>query len=174
MKIVVGLGNPWEKYAGTRHNIGFSFLDWYIGRETLGTGEKNTKFHANITETVLGWEKTLLVQPLTFMNLSGECVLKLLSFYKIEKKDIIVIYDDISMEFGKIRFREKGSAGGQNGVKNIIAHIGDEFKRIKIGVGYDAKFDVTSWVLSRFSPEETGVLEKEIFPKVEALVLEHL
>jgi len=108
------------------------------------------------------------------MNLSGECVLKLMSFYKIEKKDIIVLYDDISMDFGKIRFREKGSAGGQNGVKNIIAHIGDEFKRIKIGVGYDERFDVTSWVLSKFTSEEYDLLQKDIFPKVEILLTQHL
>jgi len=173
MKLIIGLGNPGEKYSGTRHNVGFLFLDWYARQEKLGDFEKNTKFNAHLLETVYGWEKTLLVQPLTFMNLSGESILKLLSFYKIEKKDIIVIYDDISMEFGKVRFREQGSAGGQNGVKNIIAHIGDEFKRIKIWVGYDEHFDVTSWVLSKFSSEEYDTLQKDIFPKVEGILREH-
>jgi len=174
MKLIVGLWNPWEKYALTRHNVGFLFLQWYGQYQKLGSFEKNAKFNANILEMSYKWEKTFLIQPLTFMNLSGESVLKLLSFYKIQKKDIIVIYDDISMEFGKIRFREKGSAGGQNGVKNIITHIGEDWKRIKIGVGYDQKYDVTSWVLSQFSPEEHDKLQKEIFPKVEILLREHL
>lgn len=174
MKLIIWLWNPGEKYKNTRHNVWFLFLDFLQEKLNISWSfEEVSKFKAEILETNINSEKTLLVKPLTFMNLSGESVLKLLSFYKIEKKDIIVIFDDISLEPGKIRFRESGSAGWQNGVKSIISNIGEDFKRIKIGIGHDKKWDLSDWVLSKFSGEELEKFKKETFPEVYELLLKH-
>lgn len=174
MKLIIWLWNPWEKYKNTRHNVWFLFLDFLQEKLNISWDfEAISKFKAEILETIINWEKTLLVKPQTFMNLSGESVLKLLSFYKIEKKDIIVIFDDISLEPWKVRFRESWSAGWQNGVKSIISHIWEDFKRIKIGIWQDKRWDLADWVLSKFSEEELKKLQKEIFPEVYKLLLKH-
>ncbi len=173
MKLIIWLWNPWAKYQNTRHNVGFLFLDFLVEKNNFsGVWKEENKFKAEIFETLLHWEKTILVKPQTFMNLSGEAVLKLMSFYKIPKQDIIVIFDDISLEPGKIRFRESGSAWGQNGVKSIISHIGEDFKRIKIGIGQDKTWDLSDWVLSKFSDTEKNALENEIFPKACEILFE--
>lgn len=175
MKLIIWLGNPWTQYEKTRHNVGFLFLDFLVEKNNFSWVWKNEgKFKAEIFETFLNAEKTIFVKPQTFMNLSGESVLKLMSFYKIPKNDIIVIFDDISLEPGKIRFRETGSAWGQNGVKSIISHIGEDFKRIKIGIGQDKTWDLSDWVLSKFSSEELETLQKEIFPKASDILFEKL
>lgn len=109
-------------------------------------------------------EKTILLKPLTFMNLSGESVAAIMNFYKIPRENILIISDDIDMDFGKIRLREKGSSGGQNGLKSIAEHLGtEEFARLKIGVGRDDRYNVADWVLSKFTDEEKKNLEKEVF-----------
>jgi len=175
MKLIIWLGNPWPQYALTRHNVGFLFLDFLVEKNNFSWDWKSeSKFKAEIFETILNGEKTIFVKPLTFMNLSGESVLKLMSFYKIPKEDIIVIFDDISLEPGKVRFRETWSAGWQNGVKSIISHIGEDFKRIKIGIGQDKTWDLSDWVLSKFSSEEIEVLQKDIFPKASDILFEKL
>lgn len=175
MKLIIWLWNPWEKYKNTRHNVWFLFLDFLQEKLNISWNfEEVSKFKAEILETNINGEKTLLVKPLTFMNLSWESVLKLLSFYKIEKKDIIVIFDDISLEPGKIRFRASGSAGWQNGVKSIISNIGEDFKRIKIGIGQDKRWDLADWVLSKFSGEELEKLNKDTFLEVYELLLKNL
>ena len=175
MKLIIWLWNPGPQYALTRHNVGFLFLDFLVEKNNFSWVWKNEgKFKAEIFETILNGEKTILVKPQTFMNLSGESVLKLMSFYKIPKDDIIVIFDDISLEPGKIRFRETWSAGWQNGVKSIISHIGEDFKRIKIGIGQDKTWDLSDWVLSKFSDEERENLKKEIFPKAIDILFEKL
>lgn len=175
MKLIIWLWNPGKKYTNTRHNVWFLFLDFLQEKlNILWDFEEISKFKAEILETNIHWEKIFLVKPQTFMNLSGESVLKLLSFYKIEKKDIIVIFDDISLEPGKVRFRESGSAGWQNGVKSIIANIWEDFKRIKIGIGQDKRLDLADWVLSKFSEEEIEKLKKETFPEVYELLLKNL
>ncbi|MDD5770244.1 MAG: aminoacyl-tRNA hydrolase [Candidatus Gracilibacteria bacterium] len=175
MKLIVGLGNPGLQYEKTRHNAGFLFLDWFKNELNILNDWKNeTKFKGEILETFIAGEKIILLKPQTFMNLSGESVLKIMSFYKIEKKDIIVIFDDVSLDFGKIRFRESGSAGGQNGVKSIIQNIGEEFRRIKIGIGQDRRFDLADWVLSKFSEEELKKLNEEIFIEVKSLLVKNL
>lgn len=173
MKLIIWLGNPWETYTYTRHNIGFLCLD-YLNKEFGGWNfQWENRFEAEISQIVYNQEKTLLVKPQTFMNLSWNAVLKLMSFYKIEKKDIIVLFDDASLEMKKVRYREKWSAGGQNGVKSIIQNIWEEFARIKIWIGNQSSWDLSDWVLSKISPKELQIYQDEIFPLVKQLLLQH-
>ncbi|MDD2891560.1 MAG: aminoacyl-tRNA hydrolase [Candidatus Gracilibacteria bacterium] len=163
MKLIVGLGNPGKEYATTRHNVGFLFMDFL--RNKWGFEDwKDSKFKGVISEGILGGEKIILLKPTTYMNLSGESVVPLMNFYKIPRENILVLSDDIDMDFGKIRLREKGSSGGQNGLKSIITLLGtDEFARLKIGIGRDNRYNVADWVLSKFNDEELKNLNKKIF-----------
>lgn len=174
MKLIIWLWNPGIKYDSTRHNVWFMFLDWLKTELNSNNDFKlESKFQAEILELIWNREKILLVKPQTFMNLSWESVLKLMSFYKIQKEDIMVIFDDISLEPGKVRFREKWSAWWQNGVKNIISHIWEDFKRIKIGIWYNQKWDLADWVLSKLSDEEKDFLYTHSFPEVKSLLCKH-
>lgn len=160
MFLVVGLGNPGDKYDGTRHNIGFETIDYISGKYNIDV--TRVKFKGVIGEGVIAGEKVILLKPTTYMNLSGESVREAMSFYKLTEEDIVIIYDDISLEVGKIRIREKGSAGGHNGIKSIISNINtDVFPRIKIGVGQPTG-DLVSHVLGRFSEEEAEDLKEVI------------
>ena len=153
--IVVGLGNPGDKYFHTRHNAGFLALD-YISQKA-NTKIDRSKFKALVGEASIGGKRVLLMKPQTFMNLSGEAVAEAANFYKIAPENIIVVFDDISLDVGRMRVRRDGSAGGHNGIKSIIACIGSEkFPRIKIGVGQKPHpdFDLADWVLSEFSKED--------------------
>ena len=163
MKLIVWLGNPWKEYANTRHNVGFLFVDFL--REKYGFEDwKDSKFKGIISEGLRRWEKLILLRPMTFMNLSGESVSAIVNFYKIPLSDILVISDDIDMDFGKIRLRDQGSSGGQNGLKSIALHLGtEEFSRLKIGIGRDERYSVSDWVLSKFQEEEKKILEEDIF-----------
>lgn len=155
MYIIVGLGNPENKYAGTRHNIGFSAITALADAHGISVDSKKHK--ALIGKGVIGGQKVILAQPLTYMNLSGECVRELVDYYKIDPTEqLIIIYDDIALPPGKLRIRPKGSAGGHNGIKNIISHLGgQEFPRIRVGVGEKPKgWDLVDYVLGRFSKEE--------------------
>ena len=171
MKVIVGLGNPGKKYDNTRHNIGFEALDYIADKEgiSINTG----KHKALIGTGYMGGEKVLLVKPQTFMNLSGESIREAVDYYKIDPEDIIVIYDDISLEPGQLRIRLKGSAGGHNGIKNIIAHLGtQEFPRIKVGVGAKPpKMDLADYVLSRFGAEEQKIMDEAFGEAAEAAVM---
>ncbi|MDO4874170.1 MAG: aminoacyl-tRNA hydrolase [Candidatus Gracilibacteria bacterium] len=168
MKIIVGLGNPGNQYRETRHNVGFLMAE-FLRSEWDFSDFSDSNFEALIAEKNISGEKILLVKPMTFMNLSGNAVSKIMNFYKIPLENLLVISDDIDMDFGKIRLREKGSHGGQNGLRDIIAKLGtDEFARLKIGIGRDERFAVADWVLSKFSSDEKNILQTEIFP--EALV----
>lgn len=159
--LVVGLGNPGAKYDNTRHNAGFRALELYCARS--GQRIDRMKFKALVGEGTLGGKRVLFVKPQTFMNLSGESVRDAAAFYKIDPAHIIVLSDDISLAVGTLRVRSKGSAGGQNGLKNIIYHLGSEdFPRVKIGVGDKPHpgYDLADWVLSRFTPDEQQAIDK--------------
>jgi PTH1 family peptidyl-tRNA hydrolase len=160
MYIIAGLGNPGLQYAGTRHNVGFSVIDELSDKYNISVD--TAKHKGLIGKGTIAGEKVILVKPMTYMNLSGECIREVLEYYKEDIDHLIVIFDDISLEPGRLRLRAKGSAGGHNGIKSIIAQIGsDEFKRIKFGVGDKPKsWDLADWVLSKFSTEEYPVLRE--------------
>ena len=161
--IIVGLGNPGAKYEMTRHNAGFLAIDLLAIEE--GFDVKRLKHHSLVAETTISGKKCLVMKPQTMMNNSGEAVGEASKFYKIPPERIIVLYDDISLDVGKTRIRRKGSAGGHNGIKSIIAHLGSEdFPRVKIGVGKkpNPKYDLVSWVLGRFPKELEGDLKSAL------------
>lgn len=171
--IVAGLGNPGEQYANTRHNIGFMALDYISGRADIPV--KHLKHMALTGKGVIGGKGVLLMKPQTYMNRSGEAIADAARFYKIPPEKIIVIFDDISLEPGKLRVRRKGSSGGQNGVKSIIEHIGENFPRIKIGIGdrENRDFDLGDYVLSKLTAEEKGILVSgfdKVFSAVELIL----
>ncbi|MBP5158797.1 MAG: aminoacyl-tRNA hydrolase [Lachnospiraceae bacterium] len=171
MKAIFGLGNPTREYAATRHNIGFDTITRLS--DDLNIKLDTKKFKGLCGFGIVGGEKIILVQPQTFMNLSGECVSALCGFFKLEAEDVIVICDDISLDPGTIRIRAKGSAGGHNGLKNIIAHLGtEEFTRIRIGVG-DRKDgrDLADYVLARFDRDEEPVIAEAIKKAADAVKL---
>ena len=157
--LVVGLGNPGEKYAKTRHNMGFLTLDLLAEREKIRIDR--LKFKAVTAQATFGGARCLLMKPQTFMNLSGEAVREAAQFYKIPPEKVLVIYDDISIPVGKIRVRPSGSAGGHNGIKNIIAHLGtDQFPRVKVGVGAPGQEgDMIDWVIGNPSQAERKILQ---------------
>lgn len=160
MFLIVGLGNPGKEYNNTRHNIGFEVIDYLSNKYNIEINRK--KFKGVCGEGFIANEKVILLKPETYMNLSGESVREVINFYKISTEEIIIIYDDISLEVGKLRIREKGSAGGHNGIKSIIANLSSQvFPRIKVGVG-QPKDNLISHVLGRFSKEESTVLEEVI------------
>lgn len=163
MKVIVGLGNPGKKYDNTRHNIGFEALDYIADKEgiSINTG----KHKALIGTGYMGGEKVLLVKPQTFMNLSGESLRPIMDFYKLDLSDILVIYDDISLEPGMLRLRTKGSAGGHNGMKSIIKHLGgDTFPRIRVGIGGEKHpgQDLADYVLGHFKDDEKELLAESL------------
>ena len=170
MFLIVGLGNPGREYAATRHNVGFDMITYLSDKYNISMNGKEGK--AVVGKGVIDGQKVMLVQPQTFMNLSGESVRALMDYYKLELEDLIVIYDDISLDVGAVRVRPKGSAGGHNGIKNIIQHLGtQEFARIKIGVGGKPEVgDLVKHVLGRFSKEEDGML-RDVFEIAEEAVL---
>jgi PTH1 family peptidyl-tRNA hydrolase len=169
MYIIIGLGNPDQRYAATRHNIGFDAITRIADDYNIPLDFKKHK--AVCGKGYIGGEKVVLAQPQTFMNLSGESVRELVGFYKVSNEEIIVIYDDISLDAGQLRLRSKGSAGGHNGIKNIISHLGtEEFARIKIGVGDKPKdWDLADYVLSRFPKEEEPVIREALERASEAV-----
>ncbi|WP_130891866.1 MULTISPECIES: aminoacyl-tRNA hydrolase [Fusobacterium] len=158
MKLVVGLGNPGDKYAKTRHNIGFEVIN-KLQKDLNIIGEKD-KFQGLLSEKNIDGEKVLFLKPQTFMNLSGNSIAAVVNFYKIDaKNDMIVIYDDMDLPVGKLRVKEKGSSGGHNGIKSIISHLGDEFLRIKCGIG-KSKDDTIDFVLGQFDKSEQEIVDK--------------
>ena len=162
MKAIIGLGNPGMKYAGTRHNIGFDAVTAIADKYNLSINNK--KFKGVYADGHIAGEKVLLVQPQTFMNLSGECVREVVDFYKLNPDEIIIICDDINLDVGRLRIRKKGSAGGHNGLKNIIAHLGtEEFPRIRVGVGEKTEgWDLADYVLARFDKDSEPVIREAL------------
>lgn len=161
MFIIAGLGNPTLQYAGTRHNVGFEVIDAIADKYNISVdGRKN---RAYIGKGMIGGRKVILAKPQTYMNLSGESIRGLVDYYKAEpEEELLVIYDDVSLDVGKLRIRKKGSAGGHNGIKNIIANLGTEvFPRIKVGVGGKPKdYDLADYVLGHFSRAEREMIEE--------------
>ena len=160
MYIIVGLGNPKKEYENTRHNIGFDVIDAIADEYNISMSDKKHK--AIIGKGAIGGQKVILAKPQTYMNLSGESVRELIDYYKVdEETELIVIYDDISLDVGQIRIRKKGSAGGHNGIKSILQHLGhDVFLRIKMGVGEKPKgYDLADYVLGHFSKEDRKILD---------------
>lgn len=161
MYIIVGLGNPGKKYDSTRHNIGFEVVD-YIGRK-FDIPVTKPKFKAHIGEGRIGSEKVILVKPQTYMNLSGESVMSIVEYYDVPMENVIVIYDDIDTEMGKIRIRKKGSAGSHNGMKSIIYLLQDDsFPRIRMGIGKPDNRQLADFVLDRFTKDEIPYMEDAI------------
>lgn len=170
--MVVGLGNPGDKYRYTRHNTGFLALSYMAQKLNLEISK--ARFNALCGEAMLGTHRTLFLLPQTFMNNSGEAVRPAMDFYKIPVERVLVVYDDISLPCGKLRIRPSGSAGGHNGIKSIIEHTGSEnFPRIKIGVGEKPhpEMDLADWVLSGFSQEERAVLFEKFDKAYQAATL---
>ena len=174
MYVIVGLGNPKREYENTRHNVGFFCIDQIARENKIDVIE--CKHKALIGKGYIGSQKVILVKPQTFMNLSGESVREVIDYYKVEEEtQLIVIYDDISLAVGQLRIRKKGSAGGHNGIKNIILHLGhDTFKRIKVGVGEKPPgYDLADYVLGHFTTEEKKAIEenaKKVCKAVEMMI----
>lgn len=161
MKMIVGLGNPGRKYEHTKHNVGFMVLD-QLAQENSASFKKNT-FEAEVADYFVNGEKILLVKPQTFMNESGRAVGPLMTYYGIYLEELVVVSDDLDLALGKIRLRQKGSAGGHNGLKSIISHLGtQEFNRIKIGIGRPQGKTVVNHVLSDFNKEETEIVQAAV------------
>ena len=172
MYMIAGLGNPGKEYNNTRHNIGFAFIDALAQEYDINV--MDVKLKALTGKGMIGGQKVLLVKPLTFMNLSGESIRPLADYYKVDpESELIVVSDDITLSPGGIRIRKKGSAGGHNGLKNIIGQLGTEnFKRIRIGVGEKPKgYDLADYVLGHFSKEEQPLMQEGITKAMEALNL---
>ena len=174
--LIVGLGNPGEKYARTRHNLGFLALDLLAERQKLKVNR--IKYKALVAETEFGGARCLLMKPQTYMNLSGEAVREAAQFYKIPSDHVLVIYDDVSLPVGKLRIRPSGSAGGHNGIKNIIAHLGtQDFPRVKIGTGAPAGggAEMVDWVIGVPSQAERKILVESFERAIQAAacIIEH-
>jgi len=162
MKIIIGLGNPSMKYTGTRHNVGFGVIDVLAEKYYI---KVNTNRHRALCGSgMIGGEKVILAKPLTYMNLSGESVRALTDYYKLNKEDLLILYDDVSLELGQIRIRAQGSAGGHNGMKSIISHLGsDVFARIRLGIGARPdQMELADYVLGHFTPAELPEVREEL------------
>lgn len=170
MYIIAGLGNPTKKYENTRHNIGFDVIDVIAGKYNIPMNQQKHK--AICGSGYIDGQKVLLMKPQTFMNLSGASVREAVDFYKVDPTaEFIVIYDDINLDPGQLRIRKKGSAGGHNGIKDIIAQLGtQDFPRIRVGVGEKPKeYDLADYVLGHFSKEERVLVEEAALHAVDAL-----
>jgi len=161
MYIIAGLGNPGKRYENTRHNIGFIAID-YLARE-YSIKVSKIKHKALVGEGIISGHKVLLVKPQTYMNLSGNSIREIMDYYKVEPKNLIVIYDDIDLAVGRIRIREKGSAGTHNGMRSIIYHLeSEQFPRVRIGIGRSEHIDLADFVTSGFVKHEIPVMEDAV------------
>jgi peptidyl-tRNA hydrolase, PTH1 family len=169
MKLIVGLGNIGKEYDNTRHNIGFMMIDEYANKEKVNFTLKS-KFKGQLAQCTIKGETVLLLKPTTYMNLSGEAIIAVKNFYNINNKDMLIIYDDLDLETGKIRFKQKGSAGGHNGIKSIIAHLGTEqFDRLKIGIDRDPRIPVVNYVLGKLTKEQIEQVNLAINTCIDAI-----
>jgi len=159
MKLIVGLGNPGREYENTRHNIGFSLLDYIAKDKELSFNKE--KFNGKFVDYMYNDEKVIMLKPLSYMNLSGKVVREFINFYKIDLKDVLVIQDDLDMVFGKIKIVYNSSSGGHNGIRDIEQNLGTkEYTRLKIGIANDKDMDTKDYVLGKFKEEEIKILEE--------------
>ena len=153
MKLIVGLGNPGKEYENTRHNIGFMAIDRIV--DSLGLKFDKNKFNGSYCVCNINGEKVMFLKPLEYMNLSGNVVGRFVKFFDIDVSDILIIHDDLDMDLGRIKLRPRGSSGGHNGLKNIEANLGtQDYKRVKVGISNDKRFDTKDYVLGTFSKDE--------------------
>ena len=169
-KMIVGLGNPGDKYEKTKHNMGFMALD-LLAKELNVDFKEEKPFMSLVASTFVNGEKLFLVKPLTFMNESGRSVAPLLKYYNIDEADLTVMHDDLDSPVGRVRLRQKGSSGGQNGIKSVITHVGSQtFNRVKIGIGRPKHgMTVVNHVLSGFDNEDKEIAQDGIFKAVDAI-----
>jgi len=164
MKLVVGLGNPGKEYKNTRHNVGFMTLDNYLGKVNW-----KSKYESDIYSDDINNEQVIFVKPITYMNLSGLAVKKIMNYYKLDISDVLIIQDDLDMSFGTYKIKRNSSSGGHNGIKSIIKELNtDEFARLKIGIGKETKIPTDKFVLSKFTEDEIKTFNnnKEIFNNI--------
>lgn len=175
MKIILAQGNPGPVYEKTRHNVGFLALDFYADKNNHEFQNKS-KFHADIAEFTTNGDKILLVKPTTFYNETGTCARALADFYKVDTSDILVIHDELSLPFGTLRTREKGSDAGNNGVKSLNAHLGENYARLRVGTANELseQHSPYDFVLSKFNAEESKKLTSDIFPKINEIINEFI
>ena len=158
--LIVGLGNPGREYENTRHNAGFIAMDFFANKKAIGYVEK---FGGLFNKIRVGDNEVFLLKPLTYMNNSGQSVIQVVNFYKINPADVVVMHDDMDIPVGDVRYKTKGSAGGHNGIKSIIQHLGtQEFKRVKIGVSKPVEMTVVDYVLGKFSKEDRKLIDNVI------------
>jgi len=167
--VVAGLGNPGTKYSSTRHNVGFDVVDVLANK--FGIKLNKIKFKGLVGEGIWAGEKIVLIKPSTYMNLSGESIRPVMDFYKLKPEELIVVVDDIDIEFGTIKIKKKGSAGTHNGLKSILLQTGtDQFPRVKIGIGRKPEnYDLADFVLSKFSKSERQIIDKAILNAADAI-----
>ena len=188
MKVIIGLGNPGDKYKGSRHNVGWAILDALADKLGAPESKEHKKFKAHVSEIQLTAQqqdthtdrkgesqKILLVKPLTFMNLSGETATAIKNFYKLENEDFIVIYDDIDLPLGELRYRKSGGAGTHNGMKSLIQHISNDFPRLRFGIEnrpeeLKNKMNLSDYVLGRFTRDEEPIIKKQIAEAISMLL----
>ncbi len=169
MKLIVGLGNPGKKYENTRHNTGFAVIDRTLAK--LNVELDKNKFNADYTMINRNGEKIYILKPLTYMNLSGEAVVPFMKYFGIEPEDLVVIHDDLDLPVGKIRLRQSGSCGGQNGMRNIIDLLGDSnIKRVRVGIGKDPLIPVVDYVLGKTKKEDLEVYNQALDKASDALI----
>lgn len=169
MKLIVGLGNPGKKYENTRHNTGFAVIDRTLAK--LNVELDKNKFNADYTMINRNGEKIYILKPLTYMNLSGEAVVPFMKYFGIEPEDLVVVHDDLDLPVGKIRLRQSGSCGGQNGMRNIIDLLGDSnIKRIRVGIGKDPLIPVVDYVLGKTKKEDLKVYNQALDKASDALI----
>lgn len=169
MKLIVGLGNPGKKYENTRHNTGFAVVDRTLAK--LNVELDKNKFNADYTMINRNGEKIYILKPLTYMNLSGEAVVPFMKYFGIEPEDLVVVHDDLDLPVGKIRLRQSGSCGGQNGMRNIIDLLGDSnIKRIRVGIGKDPLIPVVDYVLGKTKKEDLEVYNQALDKASDALI----
>lgn len=169
MKLIVGLGNPGKKYENTRHNTGFAVIDRTLAK--LNVELDKNKFNADYTMINRNGEKIYILKPLTYMNLSGEAVVPFMKYFGIEAEDLVVVHDDLDLPVGKIRLRQSGSCGGQNGMRNIIDLLGDSnIKRIRVGIGKDPLIPVVDYVLGKTKKEDLEVYNQALDKASDALI----